>query len=347
MQQNKVFKVLSTTVLSAGILAFMPLGAKADFGSPSLFEDNADGVLLDYDNSRYETTSTNINNGYDDRVKVEEKKLSDYEKGKELLKGTAEDNLESLMELITNGELNVEQRKELLNGYYSMKLKSLDKSNYDEISSKLDGMMENPTKAALEELKKEMTARGVKEDDVLKTKIRLVEEKIYRQTQYDKGMGNSVKPEDLTTKEKAMLDSYNKAVQEAKAGNTTSYFVLGSKKATIRGARVDVPASFMSGNRVFAPVRYIANAVGATKIDWNDKLKTVVVEKDGIKLTYQVGKKVYYLNNQPIEMDVAPIYKSGRVFLPARFIAEPLGYSVDYAPFEEKLTVSVKMESEE
>ncbi|BAL80491.1 stalk domain-containing protein [Caldisericum exile] len=47
-------------------------------------------------------------------------------------------------------------------------------------------------------------------------------------------------------------------------------------------------------------------------------------------LTFTVGDKSYLVNNEPFSMDVAPIIKDSRTFVPIRFLAEALGFKVSY-----------------
>jgi len=53
-------------------------------------------------------------------------------------------------------------------------------------------------------------------------------------------------------------------------------------------------------------------------------------EPTAVVLEFTVGSNTFTVNNKTVEMDVAPFVKNGRVMVPIRFLAEALGYTVDY-----------------
>ena len=54
------------------------------------------------------------------------------------------------------------------------------------------------------------------------------------------------------------------------------------------------------------------------------------VEPTAVVLEFTVGSNTFTVNDETVEMDVAPFVKDGRVMVPIRFLAETLGYTVDY-----------------
>lgn len=54
------------------------------------------------------------------------------------------------------------------------------------------------------------------------------------------------------------------------------------------------------------------------------------VEPTAVVLEFTVGSNTFTVNDKTVEMDVAPFVKNGRVMVPIRFLAEALGYTVDY-----------------
>ncbi|MCL4441424.1 MAG: stalk domain-containing protein [Firmicutes bacterium] len=58
-------------------------------------------------------------------------------------------------------------------------------------------------------------------------------------------------------------------------------------------------------------------------------------------LRYYIGGSDYYVNDQIKSMDIAPIIKDDRTLLPIRYVAEPLGASVDWNPAGQKVTVTM------
>ncbi|MGE5398626.1 MAG: copper amine oxidase N-terminal domain-containing protein [Chitinophagales bacterium] len=55
---------------------------------------------------------------------------------------------------------------------------------------------------------------------------------------------------------------------------------------------------------------------------------------------FYIGSRYYYINDTKLPMDVAPVVKDGRVFLPLNYVAELLGARVDWNSKEKKATVS-------
>ncbi|MBE3585408.1 MAG: copper amine oxidase N-terminal domain-containing protein [Thermoanaerobacter sp.] len=140
--------------------------------------------------------------------------------------------------------------------------------------------------------------------------------------------------------EKQQVDVYDQDKNLVKS----VVFVLGFKEYFINnqtpGVKMDV-APYEESGRTFVPVRYLSNALGVTdkNIKWYEKQQLVRLSEPGfpvVELT--VGKKQIKSNNEVKEIDVAPKVKYGRTFLPARWVAEALGYEVD---FDQKLNLVV------
>jgi hypothetical protein len=103
----------------------------------------------------------------------------------------------------------------------------------------------------------------------------------------------------------------------------------------VPGAKMDV-APFVENGRTFVPVRFLSNALGVQNqnIFWFNDTGQVKLQEPGfpvVELT--VGKAEVLSNGSPVSgVDVAPLVKSDRTFLPARFVANALGYDVDWDP---------------
>ncbi|GEA16316.1 copper amine oxidase-like protein [Moorella sp. E308F] len=91
-------------------------------------------------------------------------------------------------------------------------------------------------------------------------------------------------------------------------------------------------APFVENGRIYIPVRYLAEGMGASEKDvvWDEATKTVTISLEGTTVKLQMGSNILYVNGEPQEMDVTPVIRDGRVFLPARFVAEAFGYEVTY-----------------
>ena len=96
------------------------------------------------------------------------------------------------------------------------------------------------------------------------------------------------------------------------------------------GVKMDV-APFIESDRTFVPVRFLGNALGVTdsNIAWDNNTKTATLQ-DNATLSMTIGQARITSDGKTKPIDVAPLLKSDRTFLPARFVAEGLGYQVDW-----------------
>lgn len=110
-------------------------------------------------------------------------------------------------------------------------------------------------------------------------------------------------------------------------------FVVGEKRYTADGwAKQMDAAAFVEGGRTYVPVRYLAYALGVPEsgVIWSPSAGTVTLRKDGVTVSLAVGGTVMYVDGKSRQMDVAPLIRGGRVYLPARFVAEAFGYEVGW-----------------
>lgn len=107
------------------------------------------------------------------------------------------------------------------------------------------------------------------------------------------------------------------------------YYVVN---AQIPGVKMDV-APFIQSDRTFVPVRFLGNALGISddNINWNDDVQRVFIAgPNNVALTMTIGAKEIQVNADTKPIDVAPMLQSDRTFLPARYVAEGLGYQVGW-----------------
>jgi hypothetical protein len=72
--------------------------------------------------------------------------------------------------------------------------------------------------------------------------------------------------------------------------------------------------------------------VAEKDIGWDAKSGTVTLKLGQTTVKLTVGKKTMYVNGKAKEMDVAPVVRNGRTYLPARWVAEAFGYEVAWEP---------------
>jgi len=111
----------------------------------------------------------------------------------------------------------------------------------------------------------------------------------------------------------------------------------------------DAPAYTSLQGRVMVPVRYLADALGA-QTSWDASTETVTIIKGGTTIVMTVGSKTLTVNGKTSQMDVAPVIGyngkvssiyGARTYLPARYVAEALGATVNYDQYTYFLNISV------
>ncbi|MHB8158117.1 MAG: copper amine oxidase N-terminal domain-containing protein [Desulfocucumaceae bacterium] len=90
----------------------------------------------------------------------------------------------------------------------------------------------------------------------------------------------------------------------------------------------DVPPYETQG-RIMVPYRFVAEALGC-KVDWDGAFQKVTATKGGSQAWMMINMKVIGVNGRTMAIDVAPVLKSDRTFVPVRFMSEALGYKVNW-----------------
>ena len=107
------------------------------------------------------------------------------------------------------------------------------------------------------------------------------------------------------------------------------YYVVNGQTP---GVKMDV-APFIQNDRTFVPVRFLGNALGVddSNISWDNDTQTATLRGAKATLSMTIGKPEVVSDGQAKVIDVAPmLVDPGRTMLPARFVAEGLGYEVDW-----------------
>jgi hypothetical protein len=115
---------------------------------------------------------------------------------------------------------------------------------------------------------------------------------------------------------------------------TSAEFVIGLNQYFVNnqvpGIGMDAaPYIDSSSGRTLIPVRYLANAVGA-QTAWAGTTQTVTVTGNGMTISMVIGNTALTVNDQAQTLDQAPVINNGRTYLPARWVAQALGYNVDW-----------------
>lgn len=90
----------------------------------------------------------------------------------------------------------------------------------------------------------------------------------------------------------------------------------------------DVPPTLANG-RTLVPLRAIFEAMEAS-VTWDDATQSVTGTRGDTTVVLTIGSTVAKVNGQEVTLDVPAVLRSGRTFVPARFVAEALGAKVDW-----------------
>ena len=137
-----------------------------------------------------------------------------------------------------------------------------------------------------------------------------------------------------------LLTSFSAYAQET----TTIQLQPDSTAAIINGeeATLDVAPTISAENRTVAPLRFIAEALGAVVI-WDPVGRSVLYqinEEETIILT--INSTTATRNGEEIQLQTAPVIhrESGRSLVPLRFFSETLGYTVRWDAVTRTITIT-------
>ena len=87
-------------------------------------------------------------------------------------------------------------------------------------------------------------------------------------------------------------------------------------------------------NRTLLPVRKIVESMGA-KVSYTSNKKGEVVsvsaDLNGTHVNFNIGSKIYSINEKHLTMDTVAVIKYGRTYIPARPVLEAFGYEISYS----------------
>ncbi|MEG6522480.1 stalk domain-containing protein [Desulfotomaculum sp. 1211_IL3151] len=108
-------------------------------------------------------------------------------------------------------------------------------------------------------------------------------------------------------------------------------FPMNAKKYIVNGNdKMMDSTTFTEAGRIYVPFRYLGYSLGADEkeVSYDASVNTVSLQLNGQAIVATLGSKILQVNNIDVQMDVAPLLRNGRVYLPARYIAEAQGYTV-------------------
>jgi len=81
--------------------------------------------------------------------------------------------------------------------------------------------------------------------------------------------------------------------------------------------------------RTMVPIRAVVEAMGGT-VGWDNDTQKIILNARGNIVQMWLNKTDIIINGTSTKMDVAPVSKNGRTFVPVRFAAENLNCKVDW-----------------
>jgi len=105
---------------------------------------------------------------------------------------------------------------------------------------------------------------------------------------------------------------------------------VGNKHCYINDKDYELDApSYIKNGRVMVPIRFVSEALGFT-VQWDNIFKIVSIYVNGTTIRLQVGNATADLFGKAVTLDAVPEIKTGRTFVPLRFISENFGAKVTW-----------------
>jgi hypothetical protein len=127
-----------------------------------------------------------------------------------------------------------------------------------------------------------------------------------------------------------------------KVNQTQIKLVIGNKTAYIGSNETVLDAApFIEKGFTFVPLRFIAEAFGAT-LNYNSALKVINISYKGVSIQLQVGSTIAIVDSVAKTLEVAPKIVNSRTFVPVRFISETFGADVQWEQATQTITIVYK-----
>ena len=121
---------------------------------------------------------------------------------------------------------------------------------------------------------------------------------------------------------------YTVGAADPNADNTV-VMTIGSTDYVVNNSIVsgDAAPYIDSAWRTMVPFRVLGETFGA-EVNWDQDAQTVTYTYGDTELTMTIGEETYTINGAEKTMDTAPVLSGDRTYVPVRFVAEGLGYTV-------------------
>ena len=104
-------------------------------------------------------------------------------------------------------------------------------------------------------------------------------------------------------------------------------------------------APYVDSNwRTMVPIRALAEAFDAT-VTYDNDARTVTIEYENQTIVMTIGESTYTINGEEATMDTEAVIQGDRTYVPVRFAAEAMGFTVTALYDENSSTASVVFQS--
>jgi len=136
-------------------------------------------------------------------------------------------------------------------------------------------------------------------------------------------------------------DSGNNRVREAAAATpAAAVFTVSRNSYTVDGRLLAADAApFILNGRLMAPVYFLTGALGAQAMPHNPAQQVTITRGSDV-IILRIESDALLVNGRQIQMDVAPVIVDSRIYLPARYVAEALGYAVHWNPADQSVSIT-------
>ena len=111
------------------------------------------------------------------------------------------------------------------------------------------------------------------------------------------------------------------------------------------GERLETDAEpIIEDGRVLVPIRVISETFGL-RAEWSPSAKVVHIFNGNNLISIGVGGNKAYINDEPVELDVAAALIDGRTMVPIRFVAEAFGLDVKWEQKDNVIIIKDKQRS--
>lgn len=124
---------------------------------------------------------------------------------------------------------------------------------------------------------------------------------------------------------------------------STVKFVIGQNCYWAGNKQINIDAApyiDAASGRTMVPIRYLAEACGVQDKDITNNGNAVILKLGNTEINLTIGSTTIVVNGQAETMDVAPIVNNGRVYLPAKYIAQGFSHQAAFNAADNSITIN-------